>query len=172
MGTLSLGGVIAACGGGGGGGGDEKATSTTSTTGAFDGAASCAVTPEQTEGPFYIDVDKVRSDIREDRPGALLRLGIRARGGADCKPLDNAVVDVWHCDALGGYSGVNGDAGTFLRGVQVTNGDGAVEFKTIYPGWYWDSCRRSCPARSPRRIAWWRVRIELLGPPGALPADC
>ena len=49
----------------------------------------------------------------------------------------NAVVDVWHCDAAGGYSGFEGEDGeTYLRGAQVTNRDGIVEFTTIYPGWY------------------------------------
>jgi protocatechuate 3,4-dioxygenase beta subunit len=128
-GTLGLGGVMAACGGGG----SKKAVGKGG--GGFDEAASCPITPEQTEGPFYVDVEKVRSDIREGRPGQLLRLGIRVRG-ADCKPIENAVVDVWHCDAGGIYSGVQGDSGTFMRGVQVTNADGVVEFTTIYPGWY------------------------------------
>jgi protocatechuate 3,4-dioxygenase beta subunit len=51
--------------------------------------------------------------------------------------LRNAVVDIWHCDALGNYSGVGGgDAETYLRGTQVTNSEGIVEFRTIYPGWY------------------------------------
>jgi protocatechuate 3,4-dioxygenase beta subunit len=46
---------------------------------------------------------------------------------------------VWHCDALGSYSGIQsqGTAGqTFLRGVQFTDGTGQTFFDTIYPGWY------------------------------------
>ena len=61
------------------------------------------------------------------------------RDAGGCEPIENAVVDIWHCDALGGYSGFDGQrrtATTYLRGAQVTNGDGVVEFKTIYPGWY------------------------------------
>jgi protocatechuate 3,4-dioxygenase beta subunit len=47
------------------------------------------------------------------------------------------VVDVWHCDAEGVYSGFDaGEGETFLRGAQVTNADGAVQFDTIYPGAY------------------------------------
>jgi protocatechuate 3,4-dioxygenase beta subunit len=47
-------------------------------------------------------------------------------------------VEIWHCDALGVYSGaVAGKPGTnFLRGVQRTNANGVATFKTIYPGWY------------------------------------
>jgi protocatechuate 3,4-dioxygenase beta subunit len=50
-------------------------------------------------------------------------------------------VDIWHCDASGQYSGVS-DPGSntqglqFLRGYQLTNANGAVQFLTIYPGWY------------------------------------
>ena len=100
----------------------------------FDDAARCTRTAEETAGPFYFEVDRVRSDIREGRNGAPLRLGVRVRDlGNDCKPISNAVVDVWHCDATGSYS----EPGeTYLRGLQVTNGDGIVEFTTIYPGWY------------------------------------
>ena len=59
------------------------------------------------------------------------------RDAAACEPIENAVVDIWHCDALGVYSGFESGAdATFLRGAQVTNRDGVVQFRTIYPGWY------------------------------------
>jgi protocatechuate 3,4-dioxygenase beta subunit len=100
----------------------------------FDDAARCTRTAEETEGPFYFEVDRVRSDIREGHDGAPLRLGVRVRDLANgCDPIANAVVDVWHCDATGSYS----EPGeTYLRGLQVTNRDGIVEFTTIYPGSY------------------------------------
>jgi hypothetical protein len=69
----------------------------------FDGARTCRQTAEQTEGPFYFDVDEIRGDTREDRDGSELRLGIRVRDAA-CEPLPDAVVDIWHCDAEGSYS--------------------------------------------------------------------
>lgn len=58
-----------------------------------------------------------------------------------CAPLAGAIVDVWHCDAAGTYSGVDSRGrpaaeGYFLRGYQVTDSRGAVRFITIYPGWY------------------------------------
>ena len=80
-------------------------------------------------------MDKIRSDIREDRDGATLRLGVRVRDADECKPIENAVVDIWHCDAEGSYS-ARGRGENYLRGVQVTNGEGIVEFTTVYPGWY------------------------------------
>jgi protocatechuate 3,4-dioxygenase beta subunit len=100
----------------------------------FDDGARCTRTAEETAGPFYFEVDRVRNDIREGRDGAPLRLGVRVRNLSNgCDPIPNAVVDVWHCDATGSYS----EPGeTYLRGLQVTNRDGIVEFTTIYPGWY------------------------------------
>ena len=51
-------------------------------------------------------------------------------------PVAGAAVDVWHCDARGVYSGVQGSDDTFLRGIQRTNAKGVAAFRTIYPGWY------------------------------------
>jgi protocatechuate 3,4-dioxygenase beta subunit len=98
-----------------------------------DQAGSCTVAPELTEGPFYFDADSVRSDIREDREGVAMRLSLRVRQAPECTPVKDAVVSIWHCDALGGYS-ASGEQ--YLRGEQVTDGEGLVEFVTIYPGWY------------------------------------
>jgi protocatechuate 3,4-dioxygenase beta subunit len=122
----------------------EPTTTTDATTSElFDEAATCSVTPELTEGPYYFDADSIRSDIREKRPGTRLRLALRVREAGECKPIPDAVVDVWHCDALGAYSGFEGGPGSgrsggerFLRGAQVTNAEGVAEFVTIYPGWY------------------------------------
>jgi len=131
--------------------GGTASASTTLTPAMFSAATSCALTPAETEGPYYIDVDKLRRDIREDRPGTRLRVGVRVLDADGCTPLDNAVLDVWHCDAGGIYSGFEaastgqGGAGSgggptdsdrFLRGAQVTNRDGIAELVTIYPGWY------------------------------------
>jgi protocatechuate 3,4-dioxygenase beta subunit len=103
----------------------------------FDESSACTLTAEQTEGPYYFDADKIRSDIREDRDGVDLRLAIRVREAGACEPLRNAVVDLWHADAGGIYSGFDSGAGeVFLRGAQVTDRDGIVEFTTVYPGWY------------------------------------
>jgi protocatechuate 3,4-dioxygenase beta subunit len=109
----------------------------------------CVVRPEMTEGPYYVDEKLDRGDIRSDptdggvRPGALLALTFnvsRIASGA-CVPLKGAVVDVWHCDALGVYSDAvdrnfNTTGKKFLRGYQVTDAKGLAKFTTIYPGWY------------------------------------
>lgn len=100
---------------------------------------SCPVTPRQTEGPFYFDPRLVRSDIRDGRPGAPLRLRLQVVGAADCSPAERARVDVWHCDAAGAYSGYDSERSSgeaWLRGAQLADADGVVAFETLYPGWY------------------------------------
>ncbi len=107
-----------------------------------DGARStpdCVLTPEQDEGPFYIDLAQVRQDIAEDRPGVPLALAMTVVDSNTCEPIRNAAVDIWHCDALGLYSGEPSEGsqgGTFLRGIQLTDKKGQAEFATIYPGQY------------------------------------
>ena len=140
FGSVSLGAVIAACGGDG----DDGTTTAgprpragSEVAELFGDSSSCTLAVEQTEGPYYFDADAIRRDIREDREGTRLRLAVRVRDAESCEGLENAVVDVWHCDALGVYSGFEeGQGERFLRGTQVTNADGIVEFVTVYPGWY------------------------------------
>jgi protocatechuate 3,4-dioxygenase beta subunit len=71
-------------------------------------APTCVLTREQTEGPYYIDVDLLRSDITEGKEGLPLRLELTVLGAASCQPLPNATVEIWHCDAAGDYSGFSG----------------------------------------------------------------
>lgn len=110
---------------------------------------TCILTPEQTEGPYFVDTQLERSDIRTDpytgRMSAgvplYLQLQVTAVKAGVCEPLPGAIVDIWHCDAAGIYSGV-GEGGhnnaqqKFLRGYQITSQTGKVNFVTIYPGWY------------------------------------
>lgn len=127
--------------------GCSESSATSSDTG--DTSSSCVVRPELMEGPYYVDEELLRSDIRSDpsdgtiRPGALLALTFNvSRAAANaCSPLAGAIVDLWHCDALGVYSDVldpsfNTSGKKFLRGYQVTGSDGVARFTTIYPGWY------------------------------------
>lgn len=95
----------------------------------------CLLQPEVTEGPFYLDTGLLREDMTEGRPGLPMVLRLQVVG-ADCAPVAGARVDVWHCDADGAYSGVEGQGGTFLRGIGLTGGDGVATFRTIFPGWY------------------------------------
>lgn len=109
------------------------------------GVVDCALTPAQTEGPFYLDDDLVRDDITEGKPGISLRVVVHVVALADCTPLADYPVDLWHADHLGQYSGFPGQGHqgnvdltgeTFLRGTGITDENGRVEIATIYPGWY------------------------------------
>ncbi len=122
---------------------------------------SCVLSPEQTEGPFYVR-SPIRQNIREDRNGFNLDLSVRVLSSVDCKPLAGALVEIWHCDASGRYSAYPEDIArqpwetiklvglsdpngvhveptnkkNYLRGGQISNDEGEVRFSTIFPGWY------------------------------------
>src|SRR3712207_8639978 len=49
--------------------------------------------------PYYIDADKIRRDVTEDREGIPLPLRLKVIDSETCRPTRNAAVDVWHCDA-------------------------------------------------------------------------
>lgn len=137
-GGLGLAALVSGCADDEGGetaaGGGESAT--VPATSGPRATPDCTLTPELTEGPFYLDLDLVRRDITEGRPGTPLELAITVVDADSCQPISDAAVDVWHCDAAGVYSGVERGSGTFLRGVQLTKADGEATFRTIYPGWY------------------------------------
>ena len=122
-GTIGLGGVLAACGG------TETATPATTSASAaaptasasitaasglvalLDKANTCTMAQEETQGPYWFDVDSIRTDIREQRPGTPLTLALRVHDTSGCSAggaptaVANAVVEIWHCDAGGVYSG-------------------------------------------------------------------
>jgi protocatechuate 3,4-dioxygenase beta subunit len=110
---------------------------------------ACIVRPEQTEGPYFMEAKLNRSDIRTDpldgqrREGVPLALVLRVATveAGSCAPIAGAVVDLWQCDATGAYSDVrdarfNTVGKRFLRGYQITDGEGRARFTTIYPGAY------------------------------------
>lgn len=105
----------------------------------------CVLFPQAVEGPFYFDPRLVRADITEGRPGAPLDLVLRVIESGPCTPIAKARIDVWHADAGGIYSGYDGQgddrtvstkSATYLRGTQITDGDGRATFNSILPGWY------------------------------------
>jgi protocatechuate 3,4-dioxygenase beta subunit len=129
----------------------------------FDEVASCVLTPTDRagEGPFFIHDDEVmddpslfRSDLRDGREGVEFEIHLRVLDQAgDCAvPIAGVEVYVWHTDALGFYSGFadqNPDqsymggaerqvenADRFCRGAGVTDANGVVSFRSLYPGWY------------------------------------
>jgi protocatechuate 3,4-dioxygenase beta subunit len=114
------------------------AATPTTTTGTPTGSAACAVSPSETVGPYPSLADYVRRNITEGRPGLPLSLTLTVVNAAsNCAPVASASVEIWQCDHEGVYSEYGAGRGqTFLRGIQVTDGQGQVTFDTVYPGWY------------------------------------
>jgi protocatechuate 3,4-dioxygenase beta subunit len=133
---------------------------------AAEAAAACSLTSESIEGPYYLDYMLMRRNVVEDRIGVPLTLRLRVIDSTTCRPIRNAGVEIWHCDALGVYSGytATGSGGggtppssapsgpppgggggghatptddlTYLRGIQISDHSGYVTFASIVPGWY------------------------------------
>jgi len=113
---------------------------------------ACILAPEMTEGPFFIEEKLNRSDlVMGESDEAIVKavplklvMGVYQVDGMTCTPLPGLQVDIWHANALGIYSDVRSgfvqstdtQGKQFLRGFQITNEVGTVEFATIYPGWY------------------------------------
>lgn len=111
-------------------------------------APSCLLTPQETEGPYYFNPNLVRQDIRQDTMTGVVKTGLPLNMAitvvnAECVPIPNVLVDIWHADKDGVYSGYAGQPGgvstigqTFLRGIQMTDANGRCSFLSVYPGWY------------------------------------
>ena len=95
-------------------------------------AQTCGViTPRQTEGPFYSPGTPLRTSLLEG--GEKTRFVLSGRVlSADCRPVANALVDLWHCDEEGAYD----NRGFRYRGHQFTDVDGRYRFETIEPALY------------------------------------
>ncbi|KAJ7923816.1 Intradiol ring-cleavage dioxygenase [Mycena leptocephala] len=123
-------------------------TNNTAATTLFDGNSSCVLAPEVTQGPYLVDGEYVRWDIREDIDGVDTYVDVQLIDIATCKPVPNVYIDFWHANSTGVYSGIvasgNGvgstDASnlntTFLRGIQPTDDDGVAQWLTVFPGHY------------------------------------
>lgn len=102
--------------------------------------------------------------MSEDQPGVPLTLDVGVLDMATCEPLEDVMVNFWHCNATGSYSSftalspntkfvdlleelnitnynigvtdLHTDNTTFLRGMYPTNSEGMMEMKTIFPGFY------------------------------------
>ena len=110
---------------------------------------ACLVKPEVTEGPYFVAHELNRMDIRTEPSDGSMKAGIPLHlifqvsdvTGGQCAPLQEAQVDIWHCDADGAYSGVDdpgfdNEGEMWLRGFQLSDEMGRADFLTIVPGWY------------------------------------
>lgn len=106
----------------------------------------CVLIPSETAGPFPLDLGEnsffFRQDIREEEEGVKLNMKLRIVDTDGCSPLPNVRVNIWHCDKDGIYSGYNTGSNqgnteeTHLRGYQIADSNGEVDFVTVFPGIY------------------------------------
>jgi protocatechuate 3,4-dioxygenase beta subunit len=100
---------------------------------------TCVLTPQITEGPYFVEERLNRSNLVDGQPGLPLKLAIHVYDAAACKAVSGIQIDLWHASASGIYSDIPGSGSggqTFLRGYQVTDANGLASFQTIYPGCY------------------------------------
>ncbi|MGF6112498.1 intradiol ring-cleavage dioxygenase [Pseudomonas frederiksbergensis] len=124
------------------------------TTTTIPRATVCLLTPEQIAGPYFRNPKLIRRNISEGQDGIPLVLRLNIVDAMTGEPVSGALVDIWHCNARGAYSGWSKvdpdkevdvssigsiprtDDDTYLRGGQFSDNRGAVRFTTIYPGFY------------------------------------
>lgn len=126
-------------------------------------STECSTLPEETAGPFpgdgsnsnsageadiLVENDVVRSDIKSNLDGSNTQQGVAMTLKMKivdvekyCAPASGYSIYLWHANRDGNYSmynsnGANHTDDTFLRGVQITDTNGDVTFKTILPGRY------------------------------------
>ena len=105
------------------------------------------LTPEVTQGPYYVSGEYVRRNLVEDQEGIVTILDYQVIDVNTCDPVPGVYLEMWHCNSTGVYSGIsaggNGDSSdtsnlnnTFLRGIQTTDADGVAQFESLFPGHY------------------------------------
>ncbi|KAI5842231.1 Intradiol ring-cleavage dioxygenase [Tricharina praecox] len=102
---------------------------------------ACVLTPEVMVGPYYVKEELIRKDIRkgEGERGVPLLLDLQFVDFDTCEPVTNAMIDLWHCNTTGLYSGFASEKTTgehFNRGLQPTDRRGIMHMITSFPGWY------------------------------------
>jgi protocatechuate 3,4-dioxygenase beta subunit len=113
----------------------------------LSGNNSCVLTPEVTQGPYYVSGEYVRRNVIENQEGVDIVLDYQVIDVNTCDPVPGVYLEMWHCNSTGVYSGIsasgNGDSSdianlnaTWLRGIQTTDADGVAQFESIFPGHY------------------------------------
>ena len=159
LGGVSAAALVAACGSDSDSASSAGSASTSPSASSSDSTvdASAGEIPEETAGPYPGDGSNganvltqsgvVRSDIRSSFGGATgvaegvpltVRLKVYDLNGSAATALSGAAVYIWHANRDGQYSMYSQEVAdeNYLRGVQKTDADGAVEFTSIFPACY------------------------------------
>jgi len=112
-------------------------------------SAACSSTLEGEEGPYFVDDSAsgyLRSNVLSNLDGTDTETGVALAltvyvfdSENSCAAMQGVQVDIWSCNASGIYSAESSESTTgqsWLRGYQLTDSAGKVEFSTIIPGWY------------------------------------
>lgn len=116
-------------------------------------AKTCAPTPGQEEGPFYMNAyDRTQTIVNQTDLTRLPGASRTADGEViyiagrvldrDCKPIKGLLVEIWQACVTGRYAHILDpnpapiDPHFRYFGQMLTGEDGAYEFKTIKPGGY------------------------------------
>ena len=89
-------------------------------------------TPDGGEGPYYTPRSPERADLVDSGPGAQI---VELQGrvfSRSCRPLANAVLDMWQADENGVYD----NSGFRYRGHIFSDAQGHFRFRTVLPGYY------------------------------------
>ena len=91
-----------------------------------------ALTPAQTEGPYYTPNSPERTSLIEPGMGGTKLIVTGYVLTTDCQPIASAWLDFWQADDQGVYD----NAGYRLRGHLFTDETGRYTLETILPGEY------------------------------------
>jgi protocatechuate 3,4-dioxygenase beta subunit len=123
------------------------------TLGAVDASACtspAALTPVQTEGPYYTPNSPEKASLIEPGMGGTKLLVTGYVLTTDCQPIAKAWLDFWQADDQGVYD----NAGYRLRGHLFTDETGRYTLETIVPGEY--------PGRTPH------IHVKVQPPNGSI----
>ncbi|KAL5427625.1 hypothetical protein PMIN07_009107 [Paraphaeosphaeria minitans] len=125
----------------------KNVTPDSSAASIFGSNNSCILQPETTEGPYYVTGELVRKDITDGQKGVPLTFDVQLIDTNTCKPVSNVALEAWYCNSTGVYGGVNAASNgnpndksnlnnPMLRGIQLSDSDGVLQFSGIFPGHY------------------------------------
>jgi protocatechuate 3,4-dioxygenase beta subunit len=96
----------------------------------FGANTSSILTPEITDGPYYVTGEVIRQNVKEAlySDGVDIHLEVQYIDVETCEPVPDIAVDIWGANATGVYSGISvsgnyatgGYNSTYLRCVTLT----------------------------------------------------